>query len=909
MGRDSELARVTDLVSGLGPESGFALVVAGEAGMGKSAFLEALAATPAVRVLRASGVLSETHIAFAGLQELLTPIVDHAVVLPPRPQLALRRCLALEPGATDETASFVALVMLLAAAADESPLLCLVDDVHWLDECSVDALLFAARRHPRGVGFVFAVRSDSASRFDESWLPRLTLGPLEEVACRAILARRMPTLTAIEVDRVVHASEGCPLAVVEFGHAVAHNAAGAADMPLPLRAGLDQAFGAAVRALPDDTRRALLVLAAADTERVGQLGRAIAEFAGDAAALDAAIDERLVISTATHLRFRHPLVRAAAYQSAPRSLQRAAHRLLADVLEESEPERAAWHRAAAADQPSEEVALALVRTAHVARQRGGYATELRALERAARLTPDAAVSRMRLAAAAAAALQAGKHEHAEALLHEVIRHCEDPIVLADAEHELAQIAFWRDGRRLPTIASAVARVAPVDPSRAARLLSFDLVSLISDYQARMALPIALRARELTGDAVEPFEVAFRVAHVLIMAGCTTEGALLTSRVAAAAETSGNPAAAVNIAQPCIWLERYEHARSLLSSAASALRAVDALWMLGHALVARAELERRVGNLTAARLAAGEALALAEQLDEPMQQAEALVQLAAVEAEMGQTVQCRAHAQRAARLAESRECGTGELISLGAAAIGRLALASGRPAETVACLEGPVSDVLGGGVADPAVVPWVVDLVEAYARERRTTDAERLSSWLAARADLCDRAWAKQAALRCDVLLHDSPDSRERLAASLRAHQPATRMQTGHDWLTLGAAQRRAGQRSLAREALRKAHAIFSAAGALDWSERAAVELRTIGARTANTHPDPVNCLTPQETRVAQLVAGGARNREAAASLFVTPKTIETHLAAIYRKLGVRSRTELAGRLGHATPDGRSQGFT
>jgi DNA-binding NarL/FixJ family response regulator len=423
------------------------------------------------------------------------------------------------------------------------------------------------------------------------------------------------------------------------------------------------------------------------------------------------------------------------------------------------------------------------------------------------------------------------------------------------------------------------------------------------------LPISLRAQELIGNALEPPEVAFRVAHVLIMAGRTNEGAELTARVASAAQAGADPVAGLNIAQPCIWLERYDEANALLSSAAMRLRSVDALWMLGHALVARAELERRTGELSAARLAASEALALAGQLAEPMQEAEALVQLAAVEAELGQPVECLAHVQRAARLAESRECGKGEIVNLGAAALGALALARGHAAEAIMHLEPPVTRVLDGGVADPAVAPWLVDLVEAYAQDGRIEDATRLREWLATATERCDRHWARVALARCDVVLADTEISRERLAAMLLESADRARLQAGRSWLTLGAARRRAGQRAAARDALVRAHSIFAAAGAQAWEEQAGAELRALGTRTPRpTDRDPLTTLTPQESRVAQLVASGARNREVAASLFVTPKTVETHLAAVYRKLGVRGRAELAARLARLADVVETQGF-
>jgi hypothetical protein len=193
VGRDAELSRIVSAVSGLGPDSGFGLVVSAAPGMGKSALLDAVGcAKPGVRVLRGQGVMSEAQLAFSGLQELITPVLDAAEALPGRPRSALRRCLGLESGETDEMACFVAVAMLLAAAAVEAPVLCLVDDAHWLDESSVGALLFAARRHPKGVGFVFAVREHDAGGFEQSWLAGLRLGPLTEEQGRRVLAGQSP---------------------------------------------------------------------------------------------------------------------------------------------------------------------------------------------------------------------------------------------------------------------------------------------------------------------------------------------------------------------------------------------------------------------------------------------------------------------------------------------------------------------------------------------------------------------------------------------------------------------------------------------------------------------------------------------------------------------------------------------
>jgi DNA-binding CsgD family transcriptional regulator len=330
-------------------------------------------------------------------------------------------------------------------------------------------------------------------------------------------------------------------------------------------------------------------------------------------------------------------------------------------------------------------------------------------------------------------------------------------------------------------------------------------------------------------------------------------------------------------------------------------------MLGHALVALADLHRRTGALGPARLAAAEALALAEQLGEPMQQAEALIQLAAAESALARDVEARAHAEQALRLAAGRQCGTGELHALAALTLGGSALAAGRAADAAFHLAPSVRRILADGAAEPTVVPGVADLIEAYAASGRSDEAATLLDWLSVHAARCQRRWALLAAARCAVLL-GIPGAEERLRQALQADDGQARVESGRSWLVLGSVQRRHGNRRAATESLHHAHQLLTAAGAAAWADRVAEELRACGQAVADSRRDPLTTLTPQETRVVQLVARGDRNREVAAALFVSEKTVETHLAAAYRKLGVRSRGQLAARLAAST-EGTSQGFS
>jgi DNA-binding CsgD family transcriptional regulator len=892
--RAAEVAQLAAFVDRLEDGPGSALVIRGPAGVGKSALFDAISARGGARVLHACGVDADAGYAFAGLIELLYPVLPDIGSLPPRPRRALRRSLALETGRTDALASIVALTMLLARLATEQPVLCLVDDAQWLDESTADALLLAARWHPERVGFVFAVRDEPVQRFDQTWLPTMSIDNLGDAASRELLASEAPGLPGAAVEGVIAAADGNPLALLEFARAAEDGWDSAPFAGAPrLGSRLEAKFSRAARQLPEPARRALLLLAASDLEDQTRMHGVLASFAGHAHPLDPAVAAGLVSADGSRLRFRHPLVRSAVYQSAPAELRRAAHHALAEAFRSHEPERASWHDSLCADGPDEEIARTLEQTAELARRRGGRSAEARALERAARLTPDRGVADRRLVGAAAARLAAGQLDTAERLLTEVADRGDDVRVLADAEHNLAQLAFWHNGVRRPTLQRVAAAVEPVDPGRAAQLLSYDLISLITDQRADLALPIAERAWALIGGGIEPPEVAWRVAMALLMGGRTADGMALTARLADAAECTGQLAAMVNVAQPLTWVERYGDARRLLELAESKLRSIGGLWMLGHALVFRATLEQYTGNLGAARLAAAEALALAEQLDQPMQQAEACMQLAWAAARAGDESEAVELTAQSLSLVAGRESGTGELCALAASALGGAALAAGRIGDAIAHLEPAVTRILGGGVADPAVVPGLGDLIEAHAIGGRHAEAQRLLDVLATQAASCDRRWAHLETARCRVVLRQ-PGGESQLRSALERDDGQARLVTGRAWLTLGIEQRQRGRRTAAVTSLHRAHQRFRAAGASAWSNTAAEHLRASGEVLAADRDDPLTTLTPQETRVAQLVATGARNREVAAELFVTTKTVEYHLAAVYRKLGVRSRSELTG---------------
>src|SRR5690348_3776596 len=452
-GRSAETARIDKLPAAARDGRSGALVIRGEAGVGKTALLDYASAAAGMRVLRGTGIESEAELPFAALQLLLRPGLGRLDVLPPPQAQALRGAFGLAgtPGA-DRFLIGLAALSLLAELAGDAALLCVVDDAHWLDRASADALLFAARRlGSEGVVLLISAREDG---FEAPGLPELPLGRLGREASRALLAERAPRLPPALADRVLAEADGNPLALLELPAALSESSrtsgfpvALAAPLelpaPLPLPRRLQQSYYRQVAALPAPTRTFLLVAAAEETGDLGLVRRAAQALGVPAAAADAAERSGLIAADAQVVAFRHPLVRAAVYQGATSAERGAAHAALAGALDhplagEPDADRRAWHRAAAATGPDEGVAAALEQAADRARLRLGHASAAAALERAARLTPAQPDRARRLIAAAGAALDAGRPEAASALAEQGQSLTAEPGALA----EIARVRAW-----------------------------------------------------------------------------------------------------------------------------------------------------------------------------------------------------------------------------------------------------------------------------------------------------------------------------------------------------------------------------------------------------------------------------------------------------------------------------------
>ena len=893
-GRDAERALVGALLGAARESRSGALVVRGEPGVGKTALLEDVRdrATD-MHVLAARGVESESELPFAGLHQLLRPAL-HLLDRLPGPQAgALEGALGLAERAGDDRFLIsAACLTLIAELADRRPVLCLIDDAQWLDTPSADALLFAARRlDAEGVVMLFSAREGGAERFEARGVDELVLGGLDADAAAALVGRGAGGAVAASVrDLLVEQAGGNALALVELPAALsAAQLAGAEPLPatLPLTRGVERLFLDRVRALPEPAQRLLAVVAADDGGGLAPVMRAAAQLGIDTDALSPAEQAGLVSVHGARIELRHPLVRSAVYQSSSSAERRAAHLALAHALdEEPDSDRRAWHLAAAALGPDAAVAGELERTAERARLRSGHAAAAAALHRAAELSVDGESSARRLAAAARAAWHGGLPERAGALLDRADPIAVDPSVRAELSHVRGLIE-WRCGDLVAgcsTLMSGAAEIAPIDSRKALEML-FDagLAGWDAGDYARIA-EIGRRAGALPGgDDEQRF-----LTSVLVGVGELSHGehraAPMLKELARAADFD-DPRLLVWAALGALVAGEIALEAELLKRAATLARSSGAVDVLTLVLEGTA-VEGFLAGEHAAGADAAEGLKLAEEAglsNAANLHRAALVWLAAVK---GQEDECREHA---ADVQESaRATGAALAHSIAQWGLALLDLGAGRPEDAiprlVALREAPP------GTGHPLyVLTSAPDLVEACMRCGRDAEAVTAFGVLERFARPGAPAWALALAARCRALL--GRDAEREFAEALRLHaRPLDRARTQ---LLFGEQLRRQRRRVDAREHLRAALETFEALGATPWAERARTELRASGETARKRDPSTLSRLTPQELQVARFVGEGLSNKEVAAQLFLSPRTIDAHLRSVFAKLGVTSRTQLA----------------
>jgi DNA-binding CsgD family transcriptional regulator len=876
---------------------GDAVAIRGEAGIGKTAILEhAVESAAGLRILRARGIESEVELAYSALLDLLRPVLNSLDALAEPQAAAVRAALLLSVSERppDPLAVYVGTLGLLAAAAERSPLLVVVDDLQWVDAPSREAILFAARRLPDDpVATLVAVRGAAVST---EGLDELRLEPLDDGAAREVMAES--ALAPAVATRVLAAAAGNPLALVELPRALTPDQRdGAAPIPDPMPGGEAPArlFGHRLSALDDRTRLALVVIAASTTEDMRGATRAMDLLGIDAQLALAGLEEAGLVSVSGgRVQFRHPLVRSAAYAGASADERRRCHRALADSPDVRQlADARAWHRALAAVEPDEAVAAELERTALRAPGRGSRAAA-RALEYAARLTPEPARRAARLVAAAEAAQAAGDVRVAAAMAAQALEPGGDVVVQARADRVLGSIEAQRDPRRAAALLSrAASAVETTDPELAALMLLDALDPLLHHGELAELQRLARRAWELPWSRGGGTEVALalRYGDALAEAGDVALAGEMWSHATRGADAL-EPGIRLLAAEALFSVGANERARSVLVQAIEELRrdgrtAETLIGVGGLALV-----DARLGHLAAAQATAAEELELARALDSPLEQAHASGLSAWIAAIRGSEADCRTYADEARRLAG----GNRHLAAMGDHAEGLLELGYGRGAHAVE----PLLRASHGRVRSDSVAPRpiVASLIEALARTERRNEAETWLVQFERSATASGRGAALAEAARCRGLLADDERFDAEFGEAIRHHEhEPIPFESARTRLCYGERLRRSKRKRQAGEQLRASLAAFERMGAWSWADRAAKELKATGdvPRLQLAAPGGRE-LTAQEMNVARLVVEGLTNRELAARLFLSQKTIETHLAHVFKKVGVRSRTELAVRL-------------
>ena len=911
-GRREECAAVDRLLQAAREGHSRVLVLRGEAGAGKSALL-AFAAGEArgMTVLRAAGVEAEVELPFAALHQLLRPLLDRLDHLPAAQATALRAAfgLAAPPGGHEPVGGrlgdrfllSVGVLSLLADAAEQRPLVCLLDDAHWLDQASADALVFAGRRlGAEGIGLLFAARDAEPRRFGAAGLPELRLSGLDAAAASDLLAAAAPAAPAAGVrERLLAAAGGNPLALLELPAALsAAQLAGRAPLPDPLPVGADveRAFAERAGRLPATARTMLVLAAADDTGEAATVLRAAQARGLDAGALGPAEGARLVRVQGARIEFRHPLVRSAVYRAATFAERRAAHLALAGALDDVEQaDRRAWHQAAAAIGPDEPAADELERSAERARARGGHAAAAAALERAAELTSGESARARRLAAGAEAAWLAGRPRWALELAGHADRLGSPPRQRAALEQLRARIEAWSgspiQAHRL--LADAAAAITGTNPGQAAMLMSeaAQAAWLAGDMAKTTQAGQWLGTLPVPEDSPAKLIGRVYVGLAGLMIGDTTQAAPRLREILASAQAADTPLQLAFAGSAALFVGDDVAATDLLGQAVAAARAAGAISILAWLLAQLAAVQAWTSRWPLAVANASEGLRLARETGQDNAAAHNHGALAWVAAAQGRQQECHTHATAA--LAQAAQHSLAVPAGIATWALGLAELGAGRPAAALDQLGQLASARPGLGHPLPTTFA-TADLAEAAARSGRPEAAPaavaRLEHW----ATATTVPWGLALVARCRGLLSDGNTAEGHFARALELHAAAGRpFDRARTELACGQALRRARRPSQARGHLRAALEGFEQLGAAGWAGRARAELRASGETARRRDPSTLTQLTPQELQIARLAAGGATNREIAAQLFVSPRTVEYHLYKVFPKLGIASRAELA----------------
>lgn len=854
VGRDREAARLEALIRTATRGGSGALLVTGEPGIGKTLLLDHVrryAEEAGCLVLGATSVEAESRLPFAGLADMLGPILS-LIDRVPRPQAAaLRGALALGPPVPgDRFSAYAGAFSLMAAGAEERPLVCVVDDAHWLDPESLEALVFAARRiDAEGIAIVLAARTGQAALLGTDTLPRLTLGGLAAADGARLLGER--AASAADPDTAAALTLGVagnPLALIELAQSLSPaQLAGAEPLPdpLPVGAELARALLRPLHGLPAPTLRALLVASAGDAA-AGVLDAALAAEGLTRDDLRPAEGAGIVVVDET-VAFAHPLLRGAVYAHAPAPDRRAAHRAHARATEAgaagADPDRHAWHLALASAGPDEPAAAALEGAAGRAMARTAFAAATEGFETAARLSPERVDRGRRQIAAARAAFTTGAFARAGDLFDGAIAldAAPDQVFEAMAGRGASEMLGGSARRSVEMLVAAADRARPFAPPAAAALLTLATVPAIMRTDLAAADAAARDAESLAADGspVLAAQLAVATASIATLGGTATSADPQVLATLADAGAGGDPTAGAWIVihhQTLIWSERYEEAGAGLDALIAGLRAQGAPSALPWPLQARAQLRVRIGELDRAASDATEGLRLAQDTRQASLEGTAHATLATLDALTGRDEDARDHVAEALAAADRAEALSLRFYAL--AAQGLLALGRRRLDEALATYSLLDAEFRRRVDAHPLITPWEQDLVETLVRLGRADEAAGELAALDRQASRTGSAWAAAAAARCRGMLSTDLEFESDFARAMEWHaRTSVPFERARTELCLGERRRRARRPGDAREPLTSALATFESMGAEPWSAWAREELAAAGATVppAGTH--------------------------------------------------------------------------
>jgi DNA-binding CsgD family transcriptional regulator len=899
LGREQEVTLLADLVAAARHGSAGSMMVRGEPGVGKTALLDELVdGCDDATLLHTQGLEVEAPLPFAALHRLLRPLARLRDALPTPQARALRVAFGEEDGPSVEPFLVgVAALTLLTSAAEERLVLCVVDDVHWLDPATAGALLFCARRiEADRVAMVFGARDGVPSRFDGQGLPELTLSGLAPDAARSLLDRHVGHGRSEEVtERLIHETRGNPLALLELPRELtAEELQGSAPLPshLHLTARVEQVFLDRSRRLPAPVQAVLLLAAADDTGDVAVLRGASANLDLEEEALDTAVSSGLLLVDTRAAAMRHPLVRSAIYQAAAVDDRRRAHLALAGALDTvGQPDRATWHRAAAVDGPDEDLATALELVGDGARRRGAHASALAAYERAAALRADAGSRAALTFAAARSAWAAGQTAHAQALLTSAHATARSPLLLADIArlrgHIEVNLGSASHAHRI--FVEAARSVRTDDPTRALELsvLAAVMRTFGADSGTRLA-PADLLVDALAGEPARTRCLRQLLVSMELAAEGSWAGAVEALDVAIGiSEDVDDREVLWNLGNAALQLGDDGAQRRLYTVALSRARADGAVTAVVYALQRLCFSHFLAGDLVGVRTSAEEALALGSTIGQSAMTTPPAAWLALLAAIQGRG-DYDVVLTRAEESAASHPLGilTDPVHDLIRWAKGTHASATGDRSGALHHLSRFRLPALARMAA--------VERLDAAVRAGESDLARGWVDELADFAEATGRPWAAAAAAYGRAITADGAAVDDFFRDALARFQAAGRpLDEARVQLAYGEWLRRHQQRVDARGQLRHALDTFQDARATALADRATQELRASGETARKRDPSTLVKLTPTELKIAQLVGSGMSNKDVASECWVSPRTVAFHLRNVFAKAGITSRGELA----------------